>query len=463
MGTQVKKAVFLQELTLRDVKSFKGEHHLDLTDAHGQPARWTLILGENGVGKTTLLECLAHLTPLFNSDDVDGGLDPIMFVEPALAAEANDVIFGLGRQGDIDFELKATFAVDARLGKKNVGDQTVESRVSFRRVDGEVAGLEASRWRKEDGIRQSAWDKHSPFKEPMVLAYGAGRYMGSGKPEFATAPNNTDSLLHGKVELFDAEELLLHYDYRSLRPGTKMDKFRRKQLLEILVSILPEVEDIGSFVFKGPTSRASTEGGVFVRTKDGLVPLRVLSFGYKTMMAWAGDIAWRLFERYPNSSNPFAEPAIVLIDEIDLHLHPRWQRQIRELLASCFPNTQFVATAHSPLMAQAYLDANLAVVTREDDHSVILNDPGVIATWRIDEIITSDLFGFDTAFPQAIDELFQEQKHLVGLRHRDRNQETHLREVEEKLLALPTSNRDNDAAWETVKRFAATITEGGSA
>src|SRR5207247_817848 len=133
--------------------------------------------------------------------------------------------------------------------------------------------------------------------------------------------------------------------------------------------------------------------GVGVSTKDGEVPLRQLSYGYQTMMAWAFDIGWRLFRHYPDASSPLQQPAIVLIDEIDLHLHPRWQRDIRARLSIHFPNVQFIATAHSPLIAQAFLDANLAVVVRDGDHSVIENDPVKVDNWRVDQILTSELFG----------------------------------------------------------------------
>ena len=86
-------------------------------------------------------------------------------------------------------------------------------------------------------------------------------------------------------------------------------------------------------------------------TPYGSVPLTGLSLGYQTTLAWirltlasGGSMIG-----YPESSNPLAEPAIVLIDEIDLHLHPRWQRQIVKYLTQHFPQTQFIATAHSPL------------------------------------------------------------------------------------------------------------------
>ena len=64
-------------------------------------------------------------------------------------------------------------------------------------------------------------------------------------------------------------------------------------------------------------------------TPYGMVTLDALRLGYQTMTAWTVDLAWRLYLRYPEADEPMQEPAIVLIDELDLHLHPRWQRQLR--------------------------------------------------------------------------------------------------------------------------------------
>src|ERR1700722_14570993 len=80
-----KPATYVIELNLTNVKSFAGVHTLNLQDIGGGPARWTLILGENGVGKTTLLECITQLTPVFNSDDQQSSDNPKMFVEPRMA------------------------------------------------------------------------------------------------------------------------------------------------------------------------------------------------------------------------------------------------------------------------------------------------------------------------------------------------------------------------------------------
>ena len=420
MIARAKRASFLIRLDLQNVKSFLGEQSLDLSGKDGGPARWTLILGDNGVGKTTLLECLAHLAPVFNSNDKDGVDDPKMFIEPQVASSANSVIDRLGRNGDIEFKIEATFAIDSHLNEAGPSMDTVETFVTFSRKEGKSENIKPSEWGKDKNITKDKWSKSSKFREPLILAYGAGRHMGIGNLDFPNAPDATDSLLQGTIELFDAEELLQQIDYASLQTGASKAKSQRQVLLDMIAALLPEVEKAENIKIYPPTAVGlKGKSGVFVRTSDGEVPLRQLSFGYQTMIAWLIDIGWRLFARYPKSTNPLHEPAIVLVDEIDLHLHPKWQRQIRERLTFHFPNVQFIATAHSPLMAQAYLDANLAVVVRQNDHSIIENDPAVVANWRVDQIITSDLFGLCTPWPPEIDALFKEQECLLEKTERD--------------------------------------------
>jgi predicted ATP-binding protein involved in virulence len=459
MTARAKRAAFVTQLALQNVKSFLGAHTLDLTDAEGRPARWTLILGDNGVGKTTLLECLAHLAPVFNSTDMPGREDPELFVEPRVAAAPNSVIDNLGRNGDIEFKIEATFAVHSRLNGGDVSEETVDTWMAFSRKGGKSDNIVTSEWGKDRKIVESKWNEFSKFREPLILAYGAGRHMGVGNLDFSKAPEATDSLLQGTVELFDAEELLLQIDYASLQPRAVKAKRQRQVLLEMIAALLPEVQEAADIKIYPPTALGSQgKSGVYVRTSDGEVRLRQLSFGYQTMMAWVADIGWRLFARYSDSNRPLHEPAIVLVDEIDLHLHPKWQRQIREKLTIHFPNVQFIATAHSPLMAQAYLDANLAVVTRQGDHSVIENDPAVVANWRVDQIITSDLFGLNTAWPPDVDALFAEQRGLLAKRERSLEEATRLEEIKAAMLKLPTErNPENEEAMAIVREAAALL------
>jgi len=90
----------------------------------------------------------------------------------------------------------------------------------------------------------------------------------------------------------------------------------------------------------------------------GLQTLNVsqLSQGEKSLMALVGDIARRLAMMNPGLTNPLHGEGVVLIDEVDMHLHPRWARDIIQRLTDTFPNCQFVLTTHSPLVISDYKD-----------------------------------------------------------------------------------------------------------
>ena len=84
--------------------------------------------------------------------------------------------------------------------------------------------------------------------------------------------------------------------------------------------------------------------------------LEQLSQGEKLTMAMVGDIARRLSILYPNSENPLLGSGIIIIDEAELHMHPKWQRSLIERLNNTFPNCQFIYTTHSPLLISDFRD-----------------------------------------------------------------------------------------------------------
>jgi predicted ATP-binding protein involved in virulence len=88
-----------------------------------------------------------------------------------------------------------------------------------------------------------------------------------------------------------------------------------------------------------------------------------LSQGEKSLMALVGDIARRLAMLNPALDNPLTGDGIILIDEVDLHLHPSWQRSLIDRLTQTFPNCQFVITTHSPLVISDYKDVLVYTLT----------------------------------------------------------------------------------------------------
>lgn len=96
-------------------------------------------------------------------------------------------------------------------------------------------------------------------------------------------------------------------------------------------------------------------------TGQSRLPFGALSDGQRNMIAMAGDLAFKAAQLNPHLGAEVLRqtPGIVLIDELDLHLHPRWQRHVVEDLRKMFPEVQFIATTHSPFIVQSLRDGEL--------------------------------------------------------------------------------------------------------
>ena len=454
MSTRPIRSVYFTKLVLENIRSFSERQELTLDGDNGRPAQWTLIVGDNGVGKTTLLQCLARMRPVFNepSDENSGPTpDP---VEPEFAGEENnDVLDAYARSGtNTVAKLEAHLSYGVPLtGRRAPRRGTISTWLNITREDDRLADF------KRGG-------KSPPnVEEPLVLAYGAGRHPKPTDLDKAMTTGLVESLFKVESALHDAEDLLYRLEFGSL----KRDRQARRRLLglkRMLVEVLPDVARHQDIEILGPPISASTTEakGVWVATDYGKVPLSRLSLGYQTVFAWTLDIAWRLLERYQDSENPLREPAIVIVDEIDLHLHPRWQRAIREHLIGHFPNVQFIATAHSPLMAQSSLGGNLAVLRKHQDHAEILNDPTIIKEWRLDQVITSDLFGLVSARPPEVEKLFERRRELIVKKRLSPKEQQELKELDTQVGDLPTAESPADQnAMEIIRRAAAALNDAG--
>ena len=107
-----------------------------------------------------------------------------------------------------------------------------------------------------------------------------------------------------------------------------------------------------------------------------------LSGGYKAILAVVSDIAKRLAMANPNMTRPLDGEAVILIDELDLHLHPKWQKTIVEDLKRTFPNCQFIVSTHSPFIIQTLQHCEL--LSLENDN--IPTGNGTYEGWSIEEI-----------------------------------------------------------------------------
>ncbi len=374
---------YLGAIELENVGPFGPRQRLELTTADGRHAQWTVLLGDNGAGKTTVLQAIAAVTAPV--DMPDSYLLPVSrWVERAkrVRCESGAVALKLDVYRGRD--------LDEMLGRHLV------------EFDLEPRGFTRNR---------------APVDAPLMVGYGASR---RGFPTSMTArelETPVASLFNPEANLIDLQEWFLRTEYVSLKegPGGPASK-RLEQVKQLAIELLPEVQDIH---ITGPGGRSAANPDIFeypllFDTPYGRVGFDQLSLGYQTMLTWVVDLAARLTERYPDSPNPLAEPVIVLVDEIDLHLQPKWQREITSFLSARFPRAQFIVTAHSPLIVQSAPDARIALVRRDGDHAVIDPAPDRVARWRIDQILTSELFGLDTALPRETERLLEERAELLS-------------------------------------------------
>ena len=98
--------------------------------------------------------------------------------------------------------------------------------------------------------------------------------------------------------------------------------------------------------------------------------LNQLSGGFRIMLSLAADLAWRMAQGNPHLDDPLDSEAIVLIDEIELHLHPSWQQRVLPDLARTFPNTQFIVSTHSPQVLTSVRPDCIVELRRENGNIV---------------------------------------------------------------------------------------------
>ncbi|GAB4463848.1 MAG: hypothetical protein OHK0029_33140 [Armatimonadaceae bacterium] len=426
-------AYFLS-LTVQNFRCFGNEPQtLDLSDGNGRPAQWTILLGENGTGKTTLLQSVAALQPVQDSErEQEYGLHPRQF------SEYRSFLF-------TRLQSQAEAVFHAEVG--SFDEAPDKQKVGFTVLGG-------------NGIARTSQRDYVPigcFSENLCVGYGANRRMSNRALSESRSDDSCLTLFESNAELLNAEDWLAQNDYAArLANGDQHNqaKHRLESIKTLLMEILPDVSD---FRFTVSDTRAMTPQ-VEAKTPYGWVRVRDLSLGYQAALTWMVDFASRLFERYPNSENPLAEPAICLVDEIDLHLHPRWQRQLMETLTRTFPKTQFIVTAHSPLIVQAAPNANLALLRREGDHVVIENDVDYIRNWRVDQILTSDLFLNTAVHAPEVEQLLTERTELMSKPQLTPQDRERIAELDRQLGDLPTATAPEDReAMDIIRRAAALL------
>lgn len=144
---------------------------------------------------------------------------------------------------------------------------------------------------------------------------------------------------------------------------------RRKDLSAVRNAIVSMVDGVSEPHVDVDPLRFSVSAALPAGGKTTL-ELDQLSGGQRAVLALAADLAWRMAQGNPHLEDPLTSEAIVLVDEVELHLHPSWQQRILADLRRTFPNAQFIVSTHSPQVLTTVEPKHIVEVAREDGRIV---------------------------------------------------------------------------------------------
>lgn len=394
-----KSCIYFDSLKIKNVRCFKKETNISFLNGKNNIAQWTILLGNNNTGKTTILEALASLNPV---------VAKMQIKEKEKTKEIKNLCIPKGFISDNKyfsdvkgFENNSYVGANIfKLKNENIHDNIFDIKNNELRklndpyFNNIIFKTNNKKNNDKEKIAMSNIWGYSPngYTTPVefkyignleIYCYGVHRRIGNSYLSESKQRNNNNTLIDFNIELINVEEWILQTDYAIKNNNAKAEKILEK-IKELIKSDL--FSDIKSFRIK---TDKNLKNFVEFETPYGFSRLNNLGYGYQSSIAWIIDLMKKLFDRYPDSENPLCEPAIVLIDEIDLHIHPIWQREIVNYLSKIFPATQFIVSTHSPQIIQTADNINLILLRKNGDRTEIKqifnsNFKG----WTTDEILS---------------------------------------------------------------------------
>ncbi|MCE7990952.1 MAG: AAA family ATPase [Roseivirga sp.] len=351
--SEVKPTETLDALRSFSINNFGPIKHLKVTDIP-DGTQWIFLTGENGTGKTSILKGLA--TGLCRNND-DG--EEIIMEYP-------------------------DFLIDLSL-----------------KISDKIQSYRITPWADEDDV---SWIPSG------FAAYGASRLTTESSPA-------TQHIVD-KMEITGKATFGLFYDLGLLREleglyykwsGTKNEETIKEltdYIRETVVAILPGISDITISDFGDARVPLYHEYDPVKNEKHTAVQFSDLSSGTKNIVALISDLLIRFYDQQPEIEDPSEFKGIVIIDEIDLHLHPSMQKQLIIELTNTFPAIQFIVTTHSPIpLLGAPKNSFFLKVERDRESGVTARPVDInISSLTPNLLLTSPIFGFSDLFNKDLKE-----------------------------------------------------------
>lgn len=397
--------MYISEIEITNLRSFRGTQKISLDRGDGTYAGWTVFAGRNGSGKSTLLKAIAAAAAGPLAVRALLGVPPPWLREGCKSGEVRATLV-VDSEWDLEFDEAAPSHQKSRSSHLEVG-------LAWKRSDSPTrnrSGLWFQALDREDSRAEGGpW-----WEEPIgwfIAGYGPYRRLGPTTADVAKFSGDRKlssliNLFNESATLADAVDWLKEVNAAALEKNSEA-----KALLDDVVKLLND----GLLPDGSKVTKVNTEG-MWI-TREGVTVLHEqVSDGYRTVSSLVIDLARRLYARYDDLQLHKEGgllrchlPGVVLIDEIDAHMHVEWQQKIGFWLTSHFPNIQFLVTSHSPFICQAASPRGIIrLPAAGEDRSIEHIDERLfhsIVNGGADDAVMSQLFGLEHAHSQPAEQL----------------------------------------------------------
>lgn len=421
--------MYVTRVVIDGVRGFSRDRTVDLklSPRERVGAGWTVLAGRNGSGKTTLLRtiALALAGPRRSNQlltEIDrwisvGSESARVEIEVTADSKYETLPPHLRRQSSRSFWVGVKWSSPR---DEDIFDLGIDAS-----IPGELRAEPAFRGPKS---QMQKWLSDTIWSELprgfFYAAYGPFRRLtgaGADAQRLMLAPipiSRIASLFREDASLAESVRWLQEQHFRRLE-----QRAGAEQLVDGVIDLLND----GLMPDEVRVDHVDSEG-LWLEHADRVLPLPLqqLSDGYRTVSSLVTDLIRGLAASYPNFAvGRSAEgypvvvyPGVVLIDEIDVHLHVSWQQRIGPWLTRHFPNIQFIVTTHSPYICQSATEGGLIRLPGPSESgSPRLVDEQLyrrIIHGTGDDAVTSELFGVDTLYTSSTQDLRKRLSHLEG-------------------------------------------------
>ncbi len=442
--------MYLQEITITGgLKLLKKNFKLSFMSGD-QPRMWTALVGENGLCKTSILQAIALAA---------SGPDRANQLRQDVES-LRDTRRKISR---LEIDARFTFSAERHQQREYPGltDSSVvpvvRSIVSLSHDEDVFSGH--STYEGESAKQHAVSNGVSPSNPVrdarakalprwFVAGYGVNRNL----PVRGEVPP-TNLVLERLKPLFDQGKVI-GTGFVDLFQQAGKAKLAR-EYSSCLKKVLCETQDLLPFVddveLRGRGGIKSSEQLVksnrfTMRFRDSAakVPATWLSQGYQSTIAWIADLVGQIFSEADEAVAPAEMEGLVLVDELDLHLHPAWQSKLVTALRGAFPRMQFIVTTHSPMVLAGLRKDEIMRLYINEDGDVDVRESDRLPALLMASEIYEDYFGMSDAYPNQLGADFAEFGYLASNPWRSDDDEKQLLKLETTLRSegiLPESFR----------------------